>query len=58
MTRRMLEPWSSYDTIFNLTPLGREFRQCLKVLHDFTDQVHESHEVLELTFYLIFLLIR
>nr|QST15018.1 CYP4AP5 protein [Diaphanosoma celebensis] len=39
MTRRMLEPWTSYDAVFNLTPIGREFRHCLKVLHNFTDQV-------------------
>ena len=42
MVRRMFEPWNYYDMIFNLTPNGCKYRHCLKVLHDFTDQVSRS----------------
>lgn len=36
---RGLRPWLDNDLLFNLTALGRENRQCVKVLHDFTNQV-------------------
>lgn len=36
---RSLRPWLDNDALFNLTALGRENRQCVKVLHDFTNQV-------------------
>ena len=34
-----LQPWLDSDLAFNMTALGRENRQCVKVLHDFTNQV-------------------
>ena len=40
--RRQLEPWLQLDWIFNLTAMGADQRRCLKVLHDFTDQVFHS----------------
>lgn len=36
---RGLRPWLESDFIFNLSALGRENQQCVKVLHEFTNQV-------------------
>jgi hypothetical protein len=36
---RSLRPWLDSDLLFNLSALGRENQQCVKVLHDFTNQV-------------------
>lgn len=36
---RSLRPWLDSDLMFNLSSLGRENRQCVQILHDFTNQV-------------------
>ena len=36
---RSIRPWLNSDFIFDLTPLGRENRKCIKTLHNFTYQV-------------------
>lgn len=36
---RSRSPWFWPDAIFNLCPPGREFNNCLKILHGFTDKV-------------------
>ena len=38
---RSVRPWLENDFIFNLSPLGRENRRCVKILHDFTNQVRK-----------------
>ena len=32
-------PWLWNDTLYSLTPSGREHDKCLKILHDFTNKV-------------------
>lgn len=41
---RSLRPWLDNDLLFNLTALGRENQQCVKVLHDFTNQVIQDRK--------------
>ncbi|KAK4025887.1 hypothetical protein OUZ56_014926 [Daphnia magna] len=41
---RSLRPWLDNDVIFNLTALGRENQRCVKVLHDFTNQVIQDRK--------------
>lgn len=36
---RAVKPWLHSDFLFNLSGLGRENRRCVKILHDFTNQV-------------------
>lgn len=36
---RSLRPWLDNDFLFNLTALGKENRECVRILHDFTNQV-------------------
>ncbi|KAK2546756.1 Cytochrome P450 4V2 [Acropora cervicornis] len=37
--KRQRSPWMWYDSLYNLTPSGREHSKCLKILHDFTNMV-------------------
>jgi len=37
--KRGVRPWLSNDWIYSLTALGRENRECVKALHDFTNKV-------------------
>ena len=39
---RSIRPWLNSDFIFDLTPLGRENRKCIKTLHNFTNQVMQK----------------
>ena len=36
---RQRSPWLWNDTLYGLLPSGREHNRCLKILHDFTNQV-------------------
>lgn len=37
---RSIRPWLDSDYLFGLSALGRENDRCVKVLHDFTNQVY------------------
>ena len=39
MQIRQRSPWLTYDTVYNLTPSGREHNRCLEILHGFTNKV-------------------
>lgn len=36
---RAIRPWLTTNWMFNLSSLGKENRQCVKALHEFTNQV-------------------
>ena len=36
---RQRSPWLWNDTLYGLLPSGREHKRCLKILHDFTNEV-------------------
>ena len=36
---RQRSPWLWNDTLYSLLPSGREHKRCLKILHDFTNEV-------------------
>ena len=41
-------PWLWPDVIYNLSPAGREFNECLRILHGFTDKVYHMAGVLQM----------
>lgn len=41
---RSLRPWLDSDLVFNLSALGRENQRCVKILHDFTNQVIQDRK--------------
>ncbi|XP_046641927.1 cytochrome P450 4C1-like [Daphnia pulicaria] len=41
---RSLRPWLDSDLLFNLSALGRENQRCVKILHDFTNQVIQDRK--------------
>lgn len=45
--KRGVRPWLSNDWIYSLTALGRENRQCVEALHDFTNKVKVNNNNLE-----------
>jgi hypothetical protein len=40
--QKALRPWNQIDAIYWLSPKGREYFSCLKILLDFTEQVNIS----------------
>ncbi|KAG8234736.1 hypothetical protein J437_LFUL000971 [Ladona fulva] len=38
-SKRSVRPWLHPEIIFDLSPMGRRFKQCVKMLHNFTDKV-------------------
>ncbi|GLH05336.1 Cytochrome P450 4C1, partial [Gryllus bimaculatus] len=46
---RIFKPWYFFDSIFMISPTGREYKKCLKVIHETTDKViRERRSELEL----------
>jgi cytochrome P450 len=39
---RQLSPWLWVDWVFYLTPIGRDYKKCLNIVHGFTKQVIED----------------
>ena len=38
--KRAFRPWLTFEWLFKLSALGRENQECVKVLHEFTNQVN------------------
>ncbi|XP_067120733.1 cytochrome P450 4c3-like isoform X2 [Centruroides vittatus] len=48
VTERTMYPWYQFDFIYYLTSVGKEFKRCVNIIHNFTKQKKEKKPFLDL----------